>query len=279
MDIVREQNLTKGQIRSEIEQWAASQSTELQQAFAKVESEIDALKKNLTDYFDGKALNLSTTAREFYDEYKAIFQSEDLTMKDESLRPSAKTDRFVPEKIMRWITVFASVIAILASFYLSNVSSFLLLQNKAGMDNLANLILKHDQESTGKSLGCDLCETLVESTCEMITGPFYSPRFKFACLVFSFCEVLISNNKNCTKLDCCPSLGFAKDEPQNNFASNLALNITIDCNQLAGFAAGDIYIGLVNTTNYNLWPKLCNTLDSSCPVNPKVPMCQNGPPS
>uniref|UniRef100_A0AC34R3S9 SXP/RAL-2 family protein Ani s 5-like cation-binding domain-containing protein n=1 Tax=Panagrolaimus sp. JU765 TaxID=591449 RepID=A0AC34R3S9_9BILA len=83
MDIVREQNLTKGQIRSEIEQWAASQSTELQQAFAKVESEIDALKKNLTDYFDGKALNLSTTAREFYDDYKEIFQSEDLTMKDE----------------------------------------------------------------------------------------------------------------------------------------------------------------------------------------------------
>lgn len=51
MKIVHNQNLTKANIRSEIEQWAASQSIKNQQTFSKVESEIEVFKKKYNRLF------------------------------------------------------------------------------------------------------------------------------------------------------------------------------------------------------------------------------------
>lgn len=115
-----------------------------------------------------------------------------------------------------------------------------------------------------ESSSCVMCEYLVESACEMITGQGRNAHIGFACLVESLCmQILYKKSAKCP-----PSDPDNITDPQES-----------NCWGIGTFAAGEIYNQITNFTNNNLWPKACHLVNKNCqPKTTGLPMCQGGPP-
>uniref|UniRef100_A0AC34RR28 SXP/RAL-2 family protein Ani s 5-like cation-binding domain-containing protein n=1 Tax=Panagrolaimus sp. JU765 TaxID=591449 RepID=A0AC34RR28_9BILA len=79
LKIITNQNLTKSQIEQQLDQWASQQSTKIQQDYATAKNQIQVFEQNITKLFDEKAANLSSGAKDVYNQLKTIYLNDGLT--------------------------------------------------------------------------------------------------------------------------------------------------------------------------------------------------------
>uniref|UniRef100_A0A914Y7D2 SXP/RAL-2 family protein Ani s 5-like cation-binding domain-containing protein n=1 Tax=Panagrolaimus superbus TaxID=310955 RepID=A0A914Y7D2_9BILA len=81
--IIKNQNLTKSQVKTQIEQWASRQNQNMQKLYNDATNKVTQEMSNINTEINAKAATLSTQAKSAYDQYKAIISNDGISRKEE----------------------------------------------------------------------------------------------------------------------------------------------------------------------------------------------------